>query len=110
MINRTPEAALFEVAQEASPALQIFLLALGDTEDLPETIGAHANRHEHRDIAHFARPAALEHHAVEVQVRKLTLDPACAPGLDMPIDLLVQPRDGARAHPCAPERFRNVLD
>jgi hypothetical protein len=32
------------VAQEPPPTLQILLLALSDTQDLPESIGSDANR------------------------------------------------------------------
>src|ERR1035438_4202480 len=78
----TFETALLEVAQKATPALQILLLAFGDTQDLPETIGPNANRHQHADVAHFACPTALEHHAVEINVGELTLDRAVAPRLD----------------------------
>ena len=38
------QAAIFEVAQEPPPTLQILLLALSDTQDLPESIGSDANR------------------------------------------------------------------
>jgi len=38
------QAAIFEVAQEPAPALQIFLLALGYPQNLPVTVGADADR------------------------------------------------------------------
>jgi hypothetical protein len=53
------EAAIFEVAQEAAPTLQIFLLTLRYAQDLPETIGPDADRNQHRDVLHFSRPASL---------------------------------------------------
>jgi len=67
------QAALPEVAQEASPALQIFLLSLafGDAQDLSETFGSDADRHQHADIAYFPCPAAFEHHAIEVDVGEI---------------------------------------
>src|ERR1700744_741367 len=34
------EASILQVAQKASPALQVLFLALGNTQDLPETIGS----------------------------------------------------------------------
>src|ERR1019366_10686282 len=102
------ETTLFEVAQEAAPALQILFLAFSDSQDLPETIGADPDRHQHADVAHLAGPATFEHHAVEVDVGEFPFDRAVAPRLDMPIDLLVQPAHGARAHPCAPQCFRDV--
>src|ERR1700683_3076498 len=54
------EAALFEMTKKSAPALQIFLLTFSDAQDLPETIGADADRHQHADVAHFAGPATLE--------------------------------------------------
>jgi hypothetical protein len=83
------------MTQEPSPALEIFLLALGDTENLPITVRADADRHQHRDILHLTGPAALQNHPVEVQIRELARDLAVAPSLNMPVDLLVEPRDRA---------------
>src|SRR5690606_26309557 len=40
----------------------------GNTQDVPESVGADADRDQHGDIADLARPAALENHAVEIQV------------------------------------------
>ena len=84
MISRTPRAPILQVAQEAAPALEIFLLALGHAQNLPITIRADADRDQHRDVLHFAGPAALENHAIQVQVRELARDRPVAPGLDVP--------------------------
>ena len=84
------QAAVLQMTQEASPALQILLLAFGDSENLSMTIGADADRHQHRDVSHFTGPAAFEHHAVQKQIRELAFDRAVAPGLDVGVDLLVQ--------------------
>src|SRR5690606_12354932 len=42
--------------------------------------------------------------------RYVALDRAIAPSLDVPIDLLVEPRHRARAHPRAPQRFGDVFN
>ena len=39
----------------------------------------------------------------------LTFDPPVPPGLDLGVDLLVEVRDRAWAHPRAPERLGDVL-
>ena len=111
MMSRTPlSPRSLRWHKEAAPALEILLLTLGDTEDLPVTVRADANRHQHREVLHIARSAALEDHAVQVQVRELPDDLPVAPGLDVPVDLLVEPRDRARAHPRAPQRLGDVFD
>src|SRR5208282_5014974 len=99
------ETAIFEVPQESTPTLQILLLALSNAQYLPKTVGPDTDRDQHGDIAHLTGPTALEHNAVEIHVWKVTLDRAVAPRFDMPVDLLVQPAHGARAHPRAPKRL-----
>src|SRR5437773_4366834 len=49
------EAALLEVTQESAPTLQIFLLALRNSQDLPKFIAPDANRNQHRDVLHFTQ-------------------------------------------------------
>src|SRR5215472_2469738 len=39
------------------------------TENLPITAIVHADRNQQRDVAHLAGPAALEHDAVEINIR-----------------------------------------
>src|ERR1041385_2053568 len=97
------------MAQKAPPTLQVLLLAFGYAENVPKTIRPDANRHQHRYIPHFARPAALEHHPIQIHVRKLTGDLSIAPGFDVLINLLVKPADGPRTDPRAPPGFGNVL-
>ena len=104
------QAAILQVPQEAAPAFQILLLTLSDAQDLPESVGADADRHQHRDVANLARPAALQDHAVQIQIRELAFDRAIAPGFDVPVDLLVQPRHRPGAHSCAPQRLGDVFD
>src|SRR5262245_2296695 len=47
------------------------------------------DRNQQRDVAHLAGPTALEHDAVEINIRVLALDRTIAPGLDRPVDPLV---------------------
>ena len=111
MISRTPfEAALLEVLEERAPARLVLLGALADAENLPITLAVHADRHQQRHVAHLAGPAALEHDAVQIDVGVLALDRSIAPGLDRPVDLLVQVRHRRWRHPRAPQGFRDVLD
>src|SRR5262245_46070156 len=79
-------------------------------ENLPITALVHADRNQQRDVAHLASPAALEHDAVEINIRVVALDRTIAPRLDGPIDLLVQVRHCRGRHPRAPQSLRNVLD
>src|SRR5262249_20131595 len=62
------------------------------------------------DVAYLAGPAALEHDAIEINIRVLALDRTIAPGLDCPVDLLVQVRHRRGRHPRAPQCLRDVLD
>jgi glycosyl transferase family 25 len=83
---------------------------LSHTEDLPVAIGLDADRDEHRDVAYLARPARLLDDPVEVDVWELTLDRPVPTGLDVPVDLLVEPADRPPARPGAPQGFRDVPD
>src|SRR5262249_15808142 len=96
--------------EECPPASLVLLRPLANAEDLPIAALIHADRNQQRDVAHFASPAALEHDAVEVNIRVLALDRPIAPGFDRCVDLLVQVRHGRGRHPCAPQRLRDVLD
>ena len=42
------ESAILEMAWETTPAVQILFLALSGAQELPESIGADADRHQHR--------------------------------------------------------------
>src|SRR6516165_1273395 len=79
-----------------------FLRPLANAEDLPIATLIHADRNQQRDAAHLAGPAALEHDAVEVNIRVRALDRPIAPGFDRCVDLLVQVRRGQGRHPRAP--------
>jgi hypothetical protein len=103
------QAALLQVAQEPAPAFQVLFLAFGHSENLPVTISADADRHQHGDVPHFAGPAALQNHAVQKQVRELAFDRPVAPGLDVGVDLLVQPRHRSRTDPGSPQRLGDVF-
>jgi hypothetical protein len=65
---------------------------------LPKSIGPDADRNQHRDVLDFTRPASLQDHSVQIQVRKLAGDLAVALRFNVPVDLLVQRRDRSRAH------------
>jgi hypothetical protein len=74
------QASILQGTQEASPALQVFLLALGNSHVLPESIGSHGNRDQHRDVANLSGPTPLEHNSVKIDVGKFADDLAIAPG------------------------------
>ena len=104
------QPALLQMPEEAAPALEILFLSFGNAEHLPMTVGTDADRHQHRYVAHLTRPTPLQHDTIEEQVRELALDLAVAPGLDVTINLLIQPRYRARTHPGSPQRLGDVLD
>ena len=111
MISRTPvKAAFFEVLEERAPARLVLFGPLADAKNLPITVVVHTDRHQQRDVADLASPAALEHDAVQIDVGMLALDRPIAPSFDRPIDLLVQVRHGRGRHPRAPQSLRDVLD
>lgn len=105
-----PKAAVHQVAQERRPAGLVLLGALADAENLPVSIGVHADRHEQRDVAHLPGPGPLHDDAIQEDVWMLVLDRPVPPGLDLGVDLLVEVGDRARAHSRAPERLGDVLD
>src|SRR5262249_34373510 len=96
--------------EERAPARLILLRPLANAENLPITALVHANRNQQRDVAHLAGPAALEHDAVEINIRVGALDRTIAPRLDRPVDLLVEVRHRRGRHPRAPQCLRDVLD
>src|SRR5215831_3822584 len=96
--------------EERAPASLVFLRSLANAENLPITALVHADRNQQRDVAHLAGPAALEHDAVEINIRVVALDRTIAPRLDRPVDLLVEVRHRRGRHPRAPQCLRDVLD
>src|SRR5215813_7905222 len=95
--------------EERAPARLILLRPLANAKNLPITALVHADRHQQRDVAHLARPAALEHDAVEIEIGMLALDRLVPPRLDLAVDLLVEVGNRARAHSCALQRLCDVL-
>ena len=103
------EAAIDELSQKRRPARLVLLGALADAENLPKTLGIDGAGDQQRDIADLAGPAALHYDAVEIKIRMLAFDAPVPPSLDLGVNLLVEVRHRARAHPRAPEGLRNVL-
>src|SRR6516164_2680010 len=93
-----------------TPATLVLLRPLANAENLPIAALVHADCNQERDVAHLAGPAALEHDAIEINIRVLALDRTIAPGLDCPVDLLVQVRHRRGRHPRPPQCLRDVLD
>ena len=110
MINRTPLSPRPLRCLRAAPAHLVLFSAFADAENLPITLAVNPDRHQQRHVTHFAGPAALEHDAVEINVRMLAFDRPNAPRLDRPVDLLVQVRHGRGRHPRAPQGLGNILD
>ena len=79
------EPSLLEVFEEGAPATSVFLGSFADAENLPVTLTVHADRDKQRDVAGLAGPAALEHNAVEVNVRMTAFDRPIAPSLNCPV-------------------------
>src|SRR6202035_3839304 len=87
----------------------VLLGALADAQNLPKTLRIDGAGHQQRDIADFASPGPLHHDAIEIKVRMFAFDAPVPPRLDLGIDLLVEVRHRARAHPRAPQGFSDVL-
>src|SRR5262249_44029913 len=102
--------AFVEMLEERLPASLVLLRPLANAENLPIAALVHADRNQQRDVAYLAGPAALEHDAIEINIRVLVLDRTIAPGLDCPVDLLVQLRHRRGRHPRPPQCLRDVLD
>src|SRR6516225_7751994 len=111
VISRTPfnPRSLRCLRNALQPVLSSFA-PLANAKNFPITALVHTDRNQQRDVAHLAGPAALEHDAVEINIRVLALDRTIAPGLDRPVDLLVEVRHRRRRHPRAPQCLRDVLD
>src|SRR5262249_29207604 len=87
----TLQSAFLEMLEELAPATLVLLRPLANVENLIAAL-VHADRNEQRDVAHLAGPAALEHDAVEINIRVVALDRTIAPRFDRPVDLLVKVR------------------
>src|SRR5215472_10718974 len=96
--------------EEATPARFVLFGALADAKNLSISFAVHPDRHQQRDVADLAGPAALEYDAVEVHIRMLTFDRPVAPCLDRSVNLLVQVRYRRRRHARAPQGFGDVLN
>ena len=103
------QPAGLEVLQEAAPARLVLLSALHDAQDLPVTLRVDRDRHQQRDIAHLSGPAALQDDPVQINIGMSALDRPVPPGLDLPVDLLVEVGYRCRAHSRAPQRLGDVL-
>src|SRR5262249_14014296 len=69
----TLKPAFLEILEERPPASLVFLRPLANAENLPIAALVHADRNQQRDVAHLAGPTALEHDAVEINIRVLAL-------------------------------------
>src|SRR5262249_49971947 len=96
--------------RKLAPATLVLLRPLANAENLPIAALVHADCNMQRDVAHLAGPAALEHDAVEINIRVVALDRTIAPRLDRPVDLLVEVGHRRRRHPRPPQCLRDVLD
>src|SRR6266705_3200843 len=106
----TLQSTFLEMLEECAPASLVLLRPLANAENLPIAALVHADRNQQRDVAHLAGPAALEHDAIEINIRVGALDRTISPRLDRPVDLLVQVRHRRGRHPRAPQCLRDVLD
>ena len=97
------------MTQKRRPAGFVLLGALADAQNLPISFGVDRTRHQKRDVADLTGPSALYHDAVEIKIWMFTFDPPVPPGFDLGVDLLVEVRDRARAHPRVPQSFGDVL-
>ncbi len=75
---------------------------LADAQNLPKSFGIYSAGYQQRDIADLAGPSALHHDTVEIEIRMLAFDAPVPPSLDLGVDLLIEVRHRARAHPRAP--------
>src|SRR5215831_2109793 len=80
----TLQPAFLEMLEELAPATLVLLRPLANAENLPIAALVHADCNQERDVAYLAGPAALEHDAIEINIRVLALDRTIAPGLDCP--------------------------
>jgi hypothetical protein len=55
--------------EQCAPARLVLLGALADAENLSITFTIYPDRHQQRHIANLAGPTALEHNAVEIDIR-----------------------------------------
>jgi len=99
VISRTPfNPRSLRLLEERAPARLILLRPLANAENLPITALVHADCNQQRDVAHLAGPAALEHDAVEINIRVVARDRTIAPRLDRPAGIATR---GAALIACA---------
>src|SRR5262245_61913183 len=67
----TLQPAFLEMLEELAPATLVLLRPLANAENLPIAALVHADCNQERDVAHLAGPAALEHDAIEINIRVL---------------------------------------
>src|SRR6185295_2444453 len=82
---RKPHASVRLIISDA-PTRFVLFGAFADAENLPIALAIDPDRHQQRYVAHFARPGALEHDAVEINVGMFALDRPVAPGLDRSVN------------------------
>ena len=92
-----------EVPQKRCPTDLVFLRAFRHRQYFAKSLAIYAHRHQQRNIAHLATPAALQPQTIEEHLCMVALDRPVAPRLDLRIDLLVQLAHRARADPRPPK-------
>src|SRR5215813_7128830 len=65
----TLQPAFLEMLEELAPATLVLLRPLANAENLPIAALVHADCNQQRDVAYLAGPAALEHDAIEINIR-----------------------------------------
>ena len=69
-----------------------------------------ADGRQNGNVFDLAAPAALEHHAIQVDIGELAFDWLGPPALDVLVDLLIKLGDRAGGHPRTPKGFGNILN
>ena len=104
------EAAFDHASDELLPAVPVLLHALGDADDLPVTLGVHADGDEHAHVLHVPAPGALVPHAVHEHVRILRFQRPRAPRVDVLVHLLEFVAQCLRGHAVSPQQLADVVD
>ena len=79
-------------------------------ESIPVAFVADSHSDQDRDRLHVARPAALDHRAVEIEITVVAFQRAISPSLELVIDLVVQPAHFARGDVNTAQFARDVAD
>src|SRR5262245_46225376 len=95
--------------EETAPARLVLLRPFADAKTLSITLVSHPDRYQQRHVADLARPAALEHEAVQVNIGVFALDRPVAPGLDRSVNLLVQIRHRRGRHSRTPQSLGDIF-